>query len=132
MPLRRIHIDGYSKFYDHATGAEFHPVLDRRTGVYRGVAEVSDEVAGELLERPAFSEISENVFDAMEHVEQAEVVPVDEPLGPVEPDQTFPPPAPSEKGASAETPAPVAETKAKPAAAASPAGDAPPPPPPGA
>lgn len=61
----RVKIENYDSYYDRVTKAEFRPVLDRRTGLHVGLAEVDERAGAKLLARPAFHEVTDEEYLAM-------------------------------------------------------------------
>lgn len=61
----RVVIDSYSTFFDVGTGLQFSPVLDRRSGCYVAIADVSKAEAKAFVDRPAFRVVDDAEFLAM-------------------------------------------------------------------
>jgi hypothetical protein len=61
----RIRIENYDHFYDLRTRVQFERVLDRRTGLHVGIAEVSPEVGAQFLARRGFREVTDETYLAM-------------------------------------------------------------------
>jgi len=58
-------MENFSTFYDTVNRVQFSPVLDKRTGCFVAIAEVSDEVAESWAGNPRFEVIDDAEFLAM-------------------------------------------------------------------
>jgi hypothetical protein len=66
--MPRVRIDQYSNFHDPTTGAQFEPVLDRRSGCYVGVCEMSKSQARAYQGRASFTVLSDDEWLAMTEI----------------------------------------------------------------
>ena len=58
----RVLLRSYSNYFDPKTKTQFSPVLDRQTGCYVAVADVSPALAEQFKERPGFELLSDADF----------------------------------------------------------------------
>ena len=63
--MPRILLRSYSNYFDPQTKTQFSPVLDRRTGCYVAVADVTAAIAEEFKSRPSFETLTDADFLAM-------------------------------------------------------------------
>jgi predicted component of type VI protein secretion system len=66
--MPRVMIEQYSNFFDQPTRLQFEPVLDRRSGCYVGVCEMSAEQAEAFRGRSSFTLLSEDEWRAMTEI----------------------------------------------------------------
>lgn len=69
--MPRVLIENYSNFYCTRTKVQFNPILDRRTGCYVGLADVTPEQAEAFANRGGFRLISDEEFLAMSGISLA-------------------------------------------------------------
>jgi hypothetical protein len=69
--MPRVMIEQYSNFFDQPTRLQFEPVLDRRSGCYVGVCEMSAEQAEAFADRRSFAVLTEDEWRAMTEIPRA-------------------------------------------------------------
>jgi|SRR5579871_3939880 len=60
--MPKVVMPAYSTFHDVRTGVQFSPVLDKSSGCYIAVADVSQEQTAAFAGRPGFFVVSEERF----------------------------------------------------------------------
>jgi hypothetical protein len=75
--MPNVIIRSYNTFFDHATGVQFNPVLDQTTGLYIGLATVSQDQVSAFAKNSAYEVLTDQQLSALTAPEQSNSVVAD-------------------------------------------------------